>query len=66
MPERKSNSSAKHTLLFLLDEMMPPKKKLPRMNKRSYLNIRHITDDYGLSGIPDKAVLARAKKKKEF
>lgn len=41
---------------------MPPKKKLPRMNKRSSFNIRHITHDHGLSGLPDKDVLARARK----
>ena len=32
------------------------------MNKRSSFNIRHITHDYGLSGLPDKDVLARARK----
>ena len=40
---------------------MPPRKKLLRMNKRSNFNIRHISHDYGLSGLPDKAVLARAR-----
>ena len=32
------------------------------MNKRSSFNIRHITHDYGSSGLPDKDVLARARK----
>ena len=32
------------------------------MNRRSSFNIRHITHDYGLSGLPDKDVLARARK----
>ncbi len=41
---------------------MPPKKKLLRINRRSSFNIRHITHDYDLSGLPDKDVLARARK----
>ena len=41
---------------------MPPRKKLPRINRRSSFNIRHITHDYGLSGLPDKDVMARARK----
>lgn len=45
---------------------MPPKKKLPRMNKRSSFNIRHITHDYSLSGLLDNAVLARARGEKRI
>ncbi len=45
---------------------MPSKKKLPRMNKRSSFNIRHITHDYDLSGLPDKDVLARARGEKRI
>jgi len=36
------------------------------MNRRSSLNIRHITHDYSLSGLPDKDVLARARKEKRI
>ena len=45
---------------------MPPKKKLPRMNRRSSFNIRHIVHDYGLSGLPNKDVFARARKEERI
>ena len=60
------NNSTDHNLSFLFDEVMPPRKKLLRINKRSSFNIRHIKHDYKLSGLSDKDVLAKARNEKRI
>ncbi|GEM_PF-1846801 len=52
----------KNTISFLLDEGMPPRKRLLRINKRSSFNIKHITHDYKRSGLADDKVLHIAEK----
>ncbi|MEK7464488.1 MAG: DUF5615 family PIN-like protein [Patescibacteria group bacterium] len=56
------SASDNKVLHFLLDEVMPPRKNLPRLNKRGSCNIRHITHDYKKSGLTDKDVLRWAQK----
>ncbi|MFY9461985.1 MAG: DUF5615 family PIN-like protein [Candidatus Sungiibacteriota bacterium] len=46
-----------NNLEFLLDEQMPPRKNLPRLNKRSRFNLRHICHDYKQCGLDDQRVL---------
>ena len=53
------------TVSFLLDEGMPPKKLL-RLNKRSGFNIKHITHDYGRSGLADAKILQIAEKQERI
>lgn len=44
---------------LLLDENFPSRKKLFHLNNRH--NVKHIHEDYGLSGISDEEVCKRAK-----
>jgi predicted nuclease of predicted toxin-antitoxin system len=45
---------------LLLDENIPPRKTLVRLNSR--FNLRHIREDYKKSGIPDREVFEIAEK----
>lgn len=45
---------------LLLDENIPPRKNLVRLNSR--FNIRHISEDYHKSGISDQEVFTIAEK----
>lgn len=45
---------------LLLDENLPPKNKLIRLNNR--FNIRHVVHDYHTSGLPDKEIFRIAEK----
>ena len=51
-----------HNLRFLLDEGLPPRKKLLYLNSRSSFNVRHITHDYNKSGLTDQQILKIAEK----
>ena len=51
-----------HNLKFLLDEGLPPRKKLLHLNSRSSFNVRHITHDYDKSGLTDQQILKIAEK----
>lgn len=60
--KRTSRKSEKEILAFLLDEGIPPRKFLPRSDRRINFNLRHIRDDYDKGGLKDGEVLALAKK----
>ena len=51
-----------HNIKFLLDEGLPPRKKLLHVNSRSSFNVRHITHDYKKSGLTDQQILKIAEK----
>jgi hypothetical protein len=49
-----------HKYKILLDEGLPPRKKLPRVNARH--NVKHIRDDLNHTGLPDEKVYKEAEK----
>jgi hypothetical protein len=58
MPPRKKH----YRHFLLLDEGIPVKKLLPRLNKRH--NLKHIRDDLHLAGVSDREVYTVAQKYK--
>jgi len=49
---------------LLLDEMHPSRSNFPVLNKLH--NLKHITHDFGLSGVQDPKVVSLAKKEKRI
>ena len=56
MPKRRAKKFIKYKLL--LDEGMPPRNRYPNINR--VYDLKHITHDFGLSGISDKKVYEKA------
>jgi hypothetical protein len=53
-----------HRFKILLDEGLPPRKKLPRLNERH--DVKHSRDDYKLGGLSDEKVYEQAIKTKRI